>query len=177
MSWTTPSAHIFATSEVVTASTMNTYIQANLTFLGVGFGAQMQQATAQSIPNATETLVHFDTIVNDPNGMCTTGAGALITIPANAGGVYVITWRCGINAVSVTVGTSWLRHNGTDAHEAVAVGSASAQVLPQGSVCMLLAAADTLQVTVQHNAGAAENTWITTAPVQPYLSCHLISPN
>jgi hypothetical protein len=41
MSWTSPASHIYATGEVVTASTMNTYIEANLVFLGGSAGASV----------------------------------------------------------------------------------------------------------------------------------------
>ena len=175
MSWTNPASHIFATSEVVTASTMNTYIQANLTFLGVGYGAQMSQLTAQSIPTSVETLIHFDTIINDPNGMCTTGVGALITIPANAGGVYIVTWRAGVVSAAPTFVAVWLRKNGVDV-ALTGLSSPNSSLTPNGATLLLLSPADTLQVMIEHNAGVASNTVVTTD--RPcLLACHLISPN
>ena len=165
MSWTNPASHIFATSEVVTASTLNTYVQANLTFLGIGYGASMYQAAAQSIPSGVSTLVHYDTIVEDPNGMCTTGATAKITIPSNAGGVYVINWQA---AAGASTNYAYLNYNGAALR--YAYGS-----VPLGSTIELLSPTDTLQVDVNQTAGSAQNTSVG----RPYsfLGCHLISPN
>jgi len=175
MSWTNPASHIFATSEVVTASTMNTYIQANLTFLGIGYGARMHQATTQSIPNSTETLIHFDTIDFDPNGMCTTGTSAKITIPANAGGVYIVTWSGSIQNNGAFFIWVTLQHNGLD--YASAQGSAAQQTHLFGSTLLSLVATDTLGVTIEHNFGSAQGTVGGSIISTPHLSCHLVAPN
>ena len=172
MSWTTPSAHIFATSEVVTASTLNTYVQANLTFLGIGYGASMYQAGAAA-GLSTLSIVPLDSIYNDPNGMCTTGVGAKITIPANAGGIYLVTAR--LAATSVIDLKAAISQSAATAFYGTEL-TAGATHNPGSTVAKQIkcSAADYIQLMV----GFASATFTSETGVgSVYLDVHLIGPN
>ena len=67
MSWSAPSGHIYAVAEIVSASTLNAYVEANLAFLGGPYYARAYCTAAQTIPFAVNTTIHFDTIDFDPN--------------------------------------------------------------------------------------------------------------
>lgn len=110
MSWTNPANHIYATGEVVTASTMNTYIEANLAFLGNQASAAVatQQGTASNsytdlatvgpsvtITTMTTAIVFVSATMQNPAGQnvymgfAVSGASSIAASDANAASIGV----------------------------------------------------------------------------------------
>lgn len=57
MAFTDPSGHIFVVSEVISAATMNTYIEADIAFLGTPPSVQVWNNFAETITNNTNTVL------------------------------------------------------------------------------------------------------------------------
>lgn len=76
MAWTDPGAHIWTTSEVVTAANMNTYVRLNLSFLG-------STSTATVTTSETKTGgTYGDLATSGPAVTITTGTKALVIVNA-----------------------------------------------------------------------------------------------
>lgn len=60
MPWTDPAGHIYAVGEVLTSSTLNTYVQANLVYLGTPPSIQVFNTTSTSVANSTNTFLPFN---------------------------------------------------------------------------------------------------------------------
>ena len=76
MAWTNPALHIFTTGEVVTASTMNTYIEANLAFLGGTLGSAVLTA------ETTSSTTYTDLTTVGPSVTVTTQTTAVVVVAA-----------------------------------------------------------------------------------------------
>jgi hypothetical protein len=63
MAWTTP--RTWVTGEVLTAANLNLHLRDDLNMLWLGPSAAVKRAATQSIPNATNTYVAFDTEIFD----------------------------------------------------------------------------------------------------------------
>lgn len=74
--WTDPGSHIWTTSEVVTAASMNTYIRLNLSFLGSTSSATV--STAETKTGGT----YGDLATSGPAVTITTGTKALVLVNA-----------------------------------------------------------------------------------------------
>lgn len=179
MPWTDPATHIYATGEVVTASTLNTFVEANLSFLGKGYGGILWSAGAQAISSGTLTVIAFDTIESDPTSMSTTGASARFTVPTGAGGVYLVSG--GVNfasfaAIATGVYCS-VGKNGAEARRGTQFNADVAADALQATVTttIALAAGDYVDLRAYQNSGSSANT----SPGQAfvYLCMHLLGPN
>ena len=57
MAWTDPASHIYTVGEIVSAATLNTFVQANLAFLGTPPSVQVWNNFAETITNNTNTVL------------------------------------------------------------------------------------------------------------------------
>ncbi|MGH2663694.1 MAG: hypothetical protein ACRDH8_13010 [Actinomycetota bacterium] len=89
MAWTAP--RTWVTSEVVTASVMNTHVRDNETFLRGGHGCRAYRGAAGNINNSTDTTIGFESESHDTDGyhdpITNTGR---FTIPSTLAGYYDI---------------------------------------------------------------------------------------
>jgi hypothetical protein len=109
--------------------------------------AEMYRSAALTLTNGVFTAFPFDTVVYDPNGNLTTGAGAKYTVPVD--GYYACSSSISIQATagSQTLALS-LYKNGVEARrsneqDSVAAGANNLPVSVFGIPCV---ATDTLQI-------------------------------
>lgn len=127
------------------------------------FHAKMYSASGGAI--AGSTAIPFDTIDYDPNGNCTTGAGAKYTVPAD--GYYIMTFA--IAETSATTGVfGVLRQNGTGLCQTNYMSTIAGNVV--GATTARLTTGDVIQlasgpaITMQGGEG------------ETFLSVHFLSP-
>lgn len=117
---------------------------------------------AQSIPPGTHTVVNFETRVEDTHGAVTTGPGWRFTVPAGAGGLYLLT-------AVVTFGTSlgdvfsqmiaFKNGYGVAVLATHAPGATGHMSGLSGSAVLRLQANDLVDVRVAHSASTAKLLW------------------
>lgn len=100
MAWTSPSAHIFAVAEVVSAATMNTYIQSNLGFLGTPPSVQVFNTTVTTVPTSTNTIMPFN------NERFKTDAGMHSNVTNNDRIICTVTGK-----YAITASIEWAANN------------------------------------------------------------------
>jgi hypothetical protein len=76
MAWTDPSGHVYATGEIVTAATLNTYVQANLVVLGASIAAQV--VTSET----TTSTSYTDLATSGPAVTIATSTAAWVSVGA-----------------------------------------------------------------------------------------------
>lgn len=106
MAWTNPANHIWTTGEVVSASNMNTYIEANLAFLGGSQSALIatSEGTASGTYTDLATVGPSVTVVTQTTAFVIVGTGT-----ANGNMSYAVSGASSISASDNTdfgVGTA-----------------------------------------------------------------------
>lgn len=124
---------------------------------------------AQSIPNNAETALVWQTEVEDAQGFHAASSASII-VPANLGGVYLITAQAGlVGGVDTTLRRLNLNLNGVAKaqDQRVSDGTANSWV-GHVSAILRLVPTDALQLTLTQASGAAKNTDLS-AGIAPYF--------
>ena len=148
-----------ATGYKVTAPDWNALVDA-INLLAEAPTARVTHGSAQSIANATESVIAFNTEVFDSHALHDTVTNnSRITIPSGEDGHYLIganlEWAGDVDGIR----RIWIRKNGTDQlAEVVSPSNGATTVVRQSVVTVAeLAAGDYVEVAVTHNAGAGLN--------------------
>jgi hypothetical protein len=124
--------------------------------------ARCTTVAAQSIPNNTNTVVDFDTVVDDPDGLVTTGAGWVFTAPV-AGRYHVtasvmfaasVNWALGTKNAQLFLAVNGVALSYLDYNDSRVAGTSQFQVV-HGSDSALLAMGDTISILVRQSTGGA----------------------
>ncbi len=116
--------------------------------------------TAQSIPNATFTVVNYGTLETDTDAAVITGTSWHFTCPANKGGLYQVHALAALNPATYTGALVLaIRKNGSgevaEACQAlIAAGTAGRESISVSTVLRLVAG-DTVDVLLYQSSGAA----------------------
>lgn len=140
-------------------------------------GCRVSLGTSQSINDASATVITFDTVKYNPNGLWDSGAGSKITV--DKAGLYLfqtaIEWAAGATGLR----TVSFRKNG-EATQLLATVSQAAPASGAGlqnlAALVRLVSGDYIEVLVTQNNGGALNATATTAKEVPSFSCALICP-
>ena len=122
-------------------------------------GVSLYNTTAQSVPNATDTILTFDSVAWDTDGFHSTSSNtSRITIPAGLGGKYLVT----MNTVPALSGTGGryleIYKNGARLVNDIGIeGSASQYVNVAGTFVVNLVATDYIEMLVYQDSGSAKN--------------------
>lgn len=122
--------------------------------------AEYNTTAAQSINSGATTIIDFGTKVKDTDTAVTTGASWHFTVPASKGGDYAITAVALINGATGTDPNLYVYKNGAAyaALQDIAYSAAPASGTVSGSATITgLAAGDTIDVRLNHNAGVARS--------------------
>lgn len=171
MGWTTP--RTWVTSEIVTASQLNTHIRDNETFLGIPPLAVLRHSTTQSIPNNSQTACAFDTEdIDRDNGHSTVTNNSRYT--AQTAGWYLVVAGAGF-AGDATGTRQWiLKVNGTANKGFTNNANPSASATHQQVAApMFLDISDYAELYLFQNRGSALNTDITGS--NPVMTVTLLS--
>ncbi len=117
-------------------------------------GVSLTKSAAQSIPNATETVVTFDTEVFDTDGFHTSTDGK-ITVPSGKAGKYLITAQIMVNS-SGSQTQGGMRKNGTGIFTYYSSTTGTALMMLVNTV-VNLAVADYLEIFVYQGSGVAKD--------------------
>jgi hypothetical protein len=113
-------------------------------------------AAGQSIPSGSAMVVNFDTQELDSDSAVSTGAGWTFTCPTGKGGLYHFSAVIGFEpwSVAATVFPS-IWQNGTEKQRGSRFVTAAADPAPYVTLSadLVLAAGDTVQVKIAHQAG------------------------
>lgn len=92
MAFTTPKS--WSTSNVLTATDLNTYVRDNISWLATDKPTcRAKRTSVQSIANSTLTAIQFDAEDWDSASMHSTSSNtSRITVPSGGGGKYAIGW-------------------------------------------------------------------------------------
>jgi hypothetical protein len=112
MPWTDPSTHIYATGEVVTAATLNTFVEANLMFLYGDTGWTNVSSFTNSWVSVSQPayiLIGRVVYLRGSIGSGTAGASAF-TLPAGYRPTLAMSWTVNTNTPgapnTITIATS-----------------------------------------------------------------------
>jgi hypothetical protein len=122
-------------------------------------GVSLFNTTTQSIPNATDTILTFDSEAWDTDGFHSTSSNtSRITIPAGLGGKYLVTMNT-LPALSGTGGRYMeIYKNGARLVNDIGIaGSASLYVNVAGTFVVNLVATDYIEMMVYQDSGSAKN--------------------
>jgi hypothetical protein len=154
MAYTTPKT--WATGEVVTAANLNLHLRDNVSFLANPPACRVYNNAAISIPNATETLLTFNSERWDTASMHSTASlTSRITMPV--AGLYLLTATFEFQSNATGIRYFYFRHNGT-----LSIGYHS-KPSTQGarhftvSTVYKFAAADWIEMLVFQDSGGALN--------------------
>lgn len=120
------------------------------TFVGVS----LTKSAAQSIPNATETVVTFDTEPFDSDGFHT-GTDGKITIPSGKAGKYLVTAQIMVNS-SGSQTQGGMRKNGSGIYTYYSSTTGTALMVLVNTV-VSLAVGDYLEIFVYQGSGSAKD--------------------
>jgi hypothetical protein len=159
---------------VVSASTLNTYVEANLAFLGGPYYARAYQSgSVQSIPNTTYTTITLNTIDVDPNSNFNTGTS---TYTAPVAGRYLISGAVHLAATSGVIVVALLV-NGTIRSVSGEQVTSSQTPMAASTAVLLLNLSDTVTMQCYQNTGGAVNTYLSTATgADVHLSINCLGP-
>jgi flagellar basal body rod protein FlgF len=142
---------------------VNSLELANYALLHNPWRARMHLAVTTAVASVA---IPFDTVDFDPSSMCTTGAGAKITIQQD--GYYLVSGS-GQNATTATIHRVDIRKNGTtDTYGSVATVSAVG-LISNASAIIKCAAGDAIQLysatttSITGNVNNLEVAWIAPA--------------
>ena len=164
MTWTSPKTW---GSEILTSSDMNTYIRDNELYLygvaqGTTFSAvQLRRAANQSITNATETPISFDTENLDFGGWYSSGtnvvtpAGAIPSGYTTVGVLLVGSIKYATNATGQR--KVILQKNGTEINSLIASGLSGDVTIVQMTEITTVASGDTLTLLAYQSSGGSLN--------------------
>lgn len=122
-------------------------------------GCVLQRAAVQSINDATETTVSWDSEVTDSDGFITAPSGT-ITIPSGLGGLYAVTARTdwSSNVLAAYNGTAFMKLTaGGIIWNQDLRGGASACTVLLSLPAVRLAAGQTAVLSVYQSSGGARN--------------------
>lgn len=121
--------------------------------------ARIRSAAVQSIPNATGTVITFDTEIEDTNAFVDLATfNTRITVPTGLDGIYAISGNIRFaTAATATIMEVAVRVNASISIASEIIGGGSDRAVSCATV-RRLAAGDYLDMTVYHNNGAALNT-------------------
>jgi hypothetical protein len=151
MAWTTPKS--WATNEVVTAANMNTHLRDNMAFVGSPPSCAVYNS-ASITNNNTFVVMTANTELWDTDSMHSTVSNTS-RITANTAGRYQLntTMRFGINTAGSRA-ISYRLNGGTDIQlAAVPAATTGVEAVLSGSVMLVLAAADYVEVASWQNSG------------------------
>jgi hypothetical protein len=120
----------------------------------------------QSIPNATTTLVNFDSRSYDTHGAVTTGAGVW-NFRAPASGIYELNATCSYAGNFTSSSLIVIHKNGTyfsGAFEQPGTAAAACRIVDT----IELLAGETIDVRIRQGSGSAQSLW--TSPGYNYVS-------
>lgn len=132
-----------------------------------------RQATAQSIPSASLTVISWDTEEFDVGGFFTSATPTRVTIPTGMNGYYALSGQI---AFAATAGgaerTIAFRKNGTTNFAyGTAYFTSSAPSTPNISGrTVYLTAGDYIEVTAYQNSGSSVNTLVSVSNVYTYFN-------
>ena len=142
---------------------VNSLELANYALLHNPWRARMHLATTAAVASVA---IPFDTVDFDPSSMCTTGAGAKITIQQD--GYYLVS-GFGQNVTTATVHRVDIRRNGSvDTYGSVGTTSATG-LISNASAIIKCAAGDTIQLysatttSITGGVSSLEVAWIAPA--------------
>jgi len=154
MAWTAPKT--WATGDNVPASDMNTYIRDNSGFLHDPPTARVFHSVDQSITDATDTVLAFDSERFDTDTIH--GAGANTKLTATTAGKYLIVANITWEANATGIRFCGIRLNGTTMIGQVRQPAiASVDVDQNPTTLYQLAATDYVEVLVRQESGGALN--------------------
>lgn len=112
--WTDPNGHVFTTGEVVTASTLNTYVKDNLAWLADPPRFRATNSANQSIPDSAWTSLTLDTERYDVGPMHSTVTNTSRgTVPSGGAGTYSVSGEAELQAAGSGLMIAGLWLNGT----------------------------------------------------------------
>jgi len=117
-------------------------------------GVSLTKSAAQSIPNATETVVTFDTEAFDTDGFHTSTDGK-ITVPSGKAGKYLVTAQIMVNS-SGSQTQGGMRKNGSGIFTYYSSTTGTALMVLVNTV-VSLAVADYLEIFVYQGSGVAKD--------------------
>ena len=115
-------------------------------------------ASAQSIPNTTQTTMTFTTEDFDTDNAFDTSTG-IFTVPSNKGGKYFLYCSAALNGVTPSRFLLTGYHNNATAIMANETGNASAYSIVNVGGQFNLSAGDTFRFKIYQNNGGAVNTF------------------
>lgn len=156
MTWTTP--RTWVTSEVVTASIMNTHVRDNLSELRTLHGCRVTKNATQSIATGSDVAVTFQTETYDTDGFHDTGANTeRITVPSGLGGYYQLRGKCQWAAAAGGFRRAKIRLNGTTILEFSSMLTGNTSETVGAQTVENLAVGDYVELIAEHNQGAGLN--------------------
>jgi hypothetical protein len=151
-------------------------IQQPLAFLTAGIFARVHQATAQTLTDAADNVIHYDTVDEDPYSGWSGSPNWRWAVPAGCSGWYHV--RVGCSLATVPANTELrpeVTVNGINQFSLQDPVSPSAPMLVTGSAYVyLFGGVDYVQGTVHLTAGSNEPTSVT-AGLQPMLELSWVS--
>lgn len=123
---------------------------------GIGLPyAAYNTAAAQSIPNATSTVINFGTKLTDTDSAVTTGAAWKFTAPGGKSGLYSVSATGTLNAAAAGDVILMLMKNGVEFFRFQRVPGAAHLLGLSGTCVLQLDAGDYVQVFIFQNSGGA----------------------
>jgi hypothetical protein len=167
MGWTTP--RTWVDGELATATLLNTHLRDNLDWLNARKWARVYKSATQSVNDATQTVLTFDSETADTDGFHSTVSNTgRLTIPSGLDGLYLVVGQVEWATNATGNRRAFVMLNGATELAAVrAVAFSGTQASQQGMAVYPAVAGDYFTLEGFQNSGGALNANATTT----WFSC------